>query len=273
MASSRTHTYIFYPLLFNCVACSLLILVLSFTSRKSTVRPAVFLVVVILAYKTVRTNQTGNGRKSFAVLSTGSVLCTVLQYLDVVLLRQWTFGLHGTTSPKQAEDDFMMRSRTDKINDMSPKQVWERILFGFKTSFAYRYLGTPLEIENIPQFPSGDGGCHISKARFLFKTAVKLLVCLLILDASSFGARPENTVIFLPHRVPVLTRLKTVSCEELAVRLIVTLVSWLITYCVVQSIYCVHAICFVSCGLTDPATWPPVFGSLQDAWSVRQFWG
>lgn len=45
------------------------------------------------------------------------------------------------------------------------------------------------------------------------------------------------------------------------------------TYLRVNGLYCLAGILAVGSGLSSPEMWPPVFGPLEDSYTVRKFWG
>lgn len=267
MAIPNSHIYITDPLICTALECTILLLVLSFASRDSVIRPAVLPVIALLAYYSLPSNQTS--RKIYSVLLTANALGAFLHYLDVVLSSRWTFEAQGPTSIDGGQYKVNPSPVTNN-NTKATTEVWARLRFGFKTTFAFRLPGTPWEVKNVPQYSPHDRAFGISKARFLCTTFFALAICLLILDLSSYGAPPH---MFLSKRIALFGRPQDFSLEEVMTRSTVSFISWLITYCVLQSVYCLLAINSVSCGLTGVETWRPLFGPLRQCWSVRQFWG
>ncbi|KAG9240637.1 hypothetical protein BJ878DRAFT_277429 [Calycina marina] len=78
---------------------------------------------------------------------------------------------------------------------------------------------------------------------------------------------------FLPSKVSYFRRIHTVTLRETLVRV------WLVCYWTFYSVglytgfHDVLAMFFVGIGLDTPQEWPPLFGSIKQATSIRGFWG
>jgi hypothetical protein len=78
---------------------------------------------------------------------------------------------------------------------------------------------------------------------------------------------------FLPTRESYFRRFNEITIRETIVRV------WLVCYWVFYSVglytgfHNIFAIVFVASGLDKPEDWPPLFGNIRDATSVRNFWG
>ena len=68
-----------------------------------------------------------------------------------------------------------------------------------------------------------------------------------------------------------LTRLLTLSSREAVIRIYVYLVATFIPYCTLRLGHCLASVLAVASG-DDPARWPPLFGNLQDAYTLRNFY-
>lgn len=113
-----------------------------------------------------------------------------------------------------------------------------------------------------------------SRGAFLRRNAVVLLLCYVVIDASSLDGQPEsNAVMFTSQNIYFFTRLRHISAEQFAIRLISSLVVWLNIYCVVRMSHSILAIIAVGTGLSQVSAWRPPFGQLADAYTVRRFWG
>lgn len=63
------------------------------------------------------------------------------------------------------------------------------------------------------------------------------------------------------------------SRDHLGVRVAATLLFWAGTYCLLDAGYCFTSMISVAFDLTEPDEWPPLFGSIGDAYSIKRFWG
>ena len=68
-----------------------------------------------------------------------------------------------------------------------------------------------------------------------------------------------------------LPRLHTLPPREVIIRLYVYVVSTYIPYCTLRLGHCATSVLAVICG-DDPARWPPLFGSIKDAYTIRNFY-
>lgn len=133
----------------------------------------------------------------------------------------------------------------------------------------WRRIGTPWQISKLPKF-SPDGAVP-SRGRLIAKRALLLVVALAIVDIGT-GLRGEPDA-FDPRAVPVFSRLGDTTAAEVGFRVSQT-AAWMT--CAVVGVYIPYAfvtIVLLATGLSNPASCPPVYGSLSDAYTIRGFWG
>ncbi|KAJ0357258.1 hypothetical protein COL154_010301 [Colletotrichum chrysophilum] len=64
-----------------------------------------------------------------------------------------------------------------------------------------------------------------------------------------------------------------VSQRQIFLR-IFTVFSWIWSnFLILESYHAILSTTFVLLGIDNPADWPPLFGSITDAWTVQRFWG
>lgn len=63
----------------------------------------------------------------------------------------------------------------------------------------------------------------------------------------------------------------TVSAREMIIRVYIYLTAVAVPYCTLTLAHNLAAILTIFCG-DVPAKWPPLFGSIGDAYTVRRFW-
>lgn len=116
-----------------------------------------------------------------------------------------------------------------------------------------------------------------TKTQLLYRMASEFLLSVLILDVMSFMGQGQdasmNSVYFASSQVPIFTRLRNVTVEEVIVRLMASVMHWVATICLLQVMYDGAAIVVIASGLGRIERWPPLFNSWTECWSVRQFWG
>ena len=240
--------------------------VIAVASQSSVIRFAAFPLIAALAWLSVSYND-NRRRTTFYGTIGGGAFTYALQYIDTALLSKWTCDAQGPTSSlgglRSVRSDVSRRTRT-----------WtERLSFGLYYALDMRFSGTPWEVKNVPPFSANDPKHVPSRARYLRKTTGRLLMFLLFLDLCTFGAPNDDDVMFTLDRIPILSRLHDVSLEEVITRTCASVAFWLIIYCIIRAMYNVLAIVAVTTHLTEVKAWRPLYGSLSDAWSIRQFWG
>jgi hypothetical protein len=81
-----------------------------------------------------------------------------------------------------------------------------------------------------------------------------------------------NAMDFLPIKETYFRRFASVTFRETVIRV------WIVTlyignsFCTYNTIHKVLAIIFVGTGLDEPEDWPPLFGDIREATSIRNFW-
>ena len=278
MVANLPASLLLHPLSIYLFQTTLAACVLGFTSPSSPLRLTGLALQVTCVAILVSTSLHHTGRIFWASYFAGSGLTCLLQYIETALLSRWTFETQGIGSSAQRS------SITSSANESSSKDkhkgtfhgtVWHRLRFGYRSIYSHRNIGTPNEVKNVPPFSAVDPQYVPSRARFLVDKAVIFLFCYMILDLATSGSpQPDaNAINFSIRKVPLFSRLATVSGEELVIRLVTTLGLWVSLYCVLQAGTSLYAFVFVALCIDQPRDWPPSFGSLREAYSVRQFWG
>ena len=68
-----------------------------------------------------------------------------------------------------------------------------------------------------------------------------------------------------------LLRLSTITAREWIIRLYVYLVAMFIPYCTLRLLHCIVSVFAVLCG-DNPLRWPPLFGSIKEAFTIRNYY-
>lgn len=129
----------------------------------------------------------------------------------------------------------------------------------FNVLWNMRDVGGPRQIARIPPNRYSCPGRGPSRPGFLTRHAISLACAYVLLElitlAPPRGAAPASVA------------------EAVLTRVLATAAFWITLSLFLSLIYDVLAITQVTLFLSEPADWPPLFGRLVDAWSVRQFWG
>ena len=197
------------------------------------------------------------------------------------MLSQWTFDARGPTSclggltpisPGQSELGKDSNDQKQSIRTSS-RGIIERFRFGLSISLQSRFPGTKWSVKNVPPFSRKDPGYVPSKARFLACNMLKCSAYIFILRLSSKLSKPaESPMLFTSSRICLFTRLTDISASELKIRLLGVLGYWTVQYLVIEVLFSILATLAVALYLMNVDVWPPVFGSISEAWSLRQFW-
>jgi hypothetical protein len=282
MASSVPF-FLLHPLTHNILQAFLSISVLGFTHPRSAIRPIAFLLSCLFPILLFFPPYPVFDRsRPLSAVFAGNTLGFFLQFLDAGIISRWSFDARGPISAQggmrhivKCDHDL---SDTRKPKDR-PNRTWlERLAFGFWIALPLgpRLVNTIWQVKGTSEFPLRR---IPSRSELLGRAWLRLITCLLIFDLVGImngkddSINKTNQELFDWSRVPLFTRFGLISSQEIIVRIGVSFFMWLIGYCVVQAFYSAMEIFAVGSGLTGVEGWKPLFGSLSDCWSVRQFWG
>jgi len=149
---------------------------------------------------------------------------------------------------------------------------WQRVLWEAQSLWNYRGIGTPKVINKIPPFSMKNQSWIPSRGRFIlhhvcsFAVSVLLLRLFLLMpipDVEAFSATKEH----------LFSRLSHVTATELLTRTIFTASEWAKAFLSINIMYDIPALIIVGSRLSSPSNWPPIWGPLSGAYSIRRFWG
>lgn len=254
---------------------TILVLILAFTAGSSLIRPGALQLMIFLTYFQLPYVKHLEHPVYRAFLGATGVY-VIIMYIDIILLHRWTFEAKGPTSSigglnpvENGASEKTNRHRSRVIGD-----TLERLRFGLSITLQCRFSATKWPVKNIPPFSQKDPGYVPGRHEFLRGMIIKWSAYVLILDLVSLVSNNgDNTFTFSSARIPFFTRLADVSGEEIQTRIISVIGYWTIQYIVIEVLSGTLAIAAVALGITAVNVWPPVFGSLGDCYSLRQFWG
>ncbi|KAL8672926.1 MAG: hypothetical protein Q9168_002632 [Polycauliona sp. 1 TL-2023] len=253
-------------------------LTLGFVDSRSTLRLGGLLLVVYLAFLQTPHIATVHNPIARGFLANSPFVLTIL-CIDKTLLSRWTFIAQGPTSSVgglqpidhgQNRAKSLDKHQSQKLADDSAS----RLRFGFHFSLQSRFVGTGWPVKNIPAFDGARPGWIPTKAEFLQTAIPKWIFYVLVLDlAGNFNSSGDDSTTFSSERVPLFSRLARVHMDEITARLASTLGFWIFQYIVIEVVYGAIAITAILSGLSAVKAWPPMFGSIRESYSLRQFWG
>jgi len=255
-------------LLFELVSASAAI---GCTPSRSWIRPATLPILSACSYCIIRDGALYM-RPRWASLLGGFSVAVLLRYLDVGLISRWNFESKGPASPSPTVDK-AGHSQTDTAASSS-STLLTRLLYGWYTLWSFRQVNTPHEVKHVPKFSSADPDYVPSQRRFVLQQAMSAVVCYLLLDLLSQRPPPSNPAqLFDPTLVPVFSRLHSVTASEIKVRAL-TIAGFGVTFfLIIQGFQSFAAALAVGAGLSPVENWRPAFGSIWDAYSLKNVWG
>jgi hypothetical protein len=258
-------------------------LVLGFTHPTSTIRLVAFPLQCLFVLLTfVPPIPVFDSSRVFSNIYGVATVCCFLQYIDAGLLSRWSFDARGPTSANGGMLHIVKRDHNSscggKTSDHTKRDLLARLRFGIWIGIPWnpRLIHTPWQVTGTPDFPAGR---IPSRAEFLCKAVLRLVAYFLFADlVTTMGSRDasmakRNQKLFDGSRVPFFARLGSTNGEEVMIRFGATLFFGLTTYVSVQIFHTVAQIVAVGSGLSGVEGWKPMYGSLTDCWSIRQFWG
>jgi hypothetical protein len=208
-------------------------------------------------------------RTPWAALLGGASVSYLYHYADVALFSRWSF-LTGTPTSDLIRatwktDSVAMKASNAPCGEMSA--LTQRLKFGVKLATTFRFTGTPFQVQNVAAVSTTD------YRTFIWRKLSIIALCYFALDAINSSADLEISRRYLTtDKVPVLTRVSTISAEELTIRIFAVSAAGISLNCVQGGIYNVFALFSVACGFSKPGDWPPFYGSLGSAYTLRRFW-
>ncbi|KAL2834696.1 membrane bound O-acyl transferase family-domain-containing protein [Aspergillus pseudoustus] len=159
----------------------------------------------------------------------------------------------------------------DRIRQLQERPV-SRTMLAIQLVLDARIIGTPWQPPKIPCFPPALGSSRPSRLRFLVVYSAVFAWKYLLLDfvIAQFGT-PLPTAVY--HYRPELHFLSLDAANmEWTHRLLASLVMWSMLHHFIDLIFLVLGLINVGLGLIEADRSPPLFGRIQDAYTIRKFW-
>lgn len=252
--------------------------VLGFTSSHSILRPALLPAITATVY--ILAARSYDLAPTFFVSNCiGGIVCGWWhQYVVSALIQHANVEDGGPSQTPRGAKELNGSSITKQPGQrkrVGKPGFFKRVLFGLNTINSQRNIGTPQEARHVPHFSNANPNYTPSRANFLGKTGLKIVVSYFIMDflTSSTPDLSQNSRLFAPAFVPLLSRLGEVSMDEMKRRVMSSIGQWVGIYTVLQLVHSCLAFVTVSLGVYEPSGWRPLFGSVKDVYSIRNFWG
>ncbi|SPN99924.1 uncharacterized protein DNG_02776 [Cephalotrichum gorgonifer] len=245
------------PLLIGAAQMVVVASTLAYTHKSSPLRLATLALIGVFGYyhywscPALSTSGLWNG----TCAATNIIYC--LHHIDLVILKRADHAdLVDSSKPATAQGSAFLRA--------------------LYLCFSTRSIRSKWQIGNVPAFPSyfrdtADPG----RLSFLFRTAIIFAWQYLVLDfvdtamaaqspqeqQAAYGEGQEY-ILFDATREQLVTRLTTSVAS-----------SFFIGRIIMDFIYRAMALVAVGTGISQPLDWPPFFGRMRDAYTIRYFWG
>ena len=280
-----------HPITVFLFQAALTICAVGFTTPSSVIRLAMIPLILACMYAVRSDYLDSFPREVFASIVAGSTYSGFLQYLDIVILSQWSFDGHDPEidvpklqrRPITREKMSTLGDKTNKGADVTSvgdppfsasfSAMNRRFQYGYFINSANRLIGTDHQVKNVPNYITSDPDFVPSRARFLLRKISIFCICYLALDLATVSANPpENNSQFRLEKIPFFRRLGEVNSDEIIQRLVASVANWAAAYCVMQCYMGAWAAFCVALG-DDPKYWRPNFGPLSEGYTIRRFWG
>ncbi|PQE23046.1 hypothetical protein CJF32_00004434 [Rutstroemia sp. NJR-2017a WRK4] len=247
---------------------------IGFTPAYSFIRPAAFPLVSACVYSILNGAKT-QMRPRWASLLGGASFMFLLQYLDLGLVRQWNWRDRG---PASTEDLNTTKKHAEEgrahVSQAKEHDVWAKLRWAWSSMLALRHVNTKYEARNVPVFKASDPTFVPSKPAFLVRESIIALICYLLLDLmAQRPPSPNAPQLFDEALIPVFRRLGDVTLPQLWLRAL-SLAGFAVTFWALIRGYAAAAGALtVALDVNEPRDWRPPFGSLFQAYSVKNLWG
>ncbi|KAJ5752441.1 hypothetical protein N7520_009358 [Penicillium odoratum] len=150
-----------------------------------------------------------------------------------------------------------------------------RLSYALQVLAQPRGVNTPRQVKNVPPHPAyyiRSGSLTPCRGRFLTRQCAILAWYYLCLDFLQTVARQQATDEGSQSKFSPIEW--AVPVDKWIERVITNLVTWLVvTRIIIDTYYRASSIIFVGLRLDSPSNWPPAFGRVADAYTLRNFWG
>lgn len=247
--------------------------VVGFVLPSSIFRLALLPVTIYCVYEVLPICLEATGTVLWGAFAGSFSITSLIQYIDTALVSRWTADAQGPTHITIGGTYDLSSKSRPRSKITAPMTAWQRLRFGYHISVSTRKAATPYQVKGLSPFSGQDPQYVPSRGVFLLNKAVILLLCYLVMDFSSLASQPDqNPVLYHPSRISWLNA-ENLGAEPLLIRSTTALGFWVNLYCIVQFYMGIFAFFTVGIGASKVEDWPPCFGPVSEAYSVRRFWG
>ena len=159
-----------------------------------------------------------------------------------------------------------------------PRSSWtSRLLWAVDLVLNPRGIGTTWQVRNLPPFSKRDPKYVPSRCIFIIQriaTGLQFYVMMkafTVVDAEIYNASLQDGD-YNEYKESIIRRIGDVSMRELFIRAWLPLQNVFGVWSRNQYLHCLVSVIAVTFG-DKPRRWPPLYGNIRDAYSLRRFWG
>lgn len=273
LPSFFTNVALNHPIQSLVVAFSLPMIVYIATPPKSLLRWATVPVVATLMISYLQTASSYISNKTLIAMSSGPTTLVLLQSVDYLVLQKLHLASDGME--KIVKSGSRPTTSYEKVGDTAPKPRTN--IDGYALRWAWdavvnlRAIGTPREVKNMPRWSYSDLEYVPSRKRFLLKRSAAVIGAYLILDFLN-SQPPPDLGYFTVEKASQFSGFDVLSVQDIIARMVTTAVFWFSLRMTIALIYNSISLVPVALMIHDPKDWPPYFGSMLSAYSIRAFW-
>ena len=271
-----------HPLALYFIQKTTIIFLLAFTSSSSLLRYAPFPLLLYVSFSLLPYYRLYIPESANILAVAGEVLMGHLEYLEKLLLSQWSFENKGPIAERIMKKVSHSSGATKgngfnpSVNKSSSSTFWSRISFGLWVGTSQRYINTPHQTLNTPPYSSTHPTHIPSRTAFFVRKACIIFSCILLLDVvtlSHLTPRNHLEAYSIENTRLLPQQWKDISGQWGLTRIRSTLGFWTENFAGIQIYYSMLTATGIGLGLSSPADRRPVFGSIMEACTLREYWG
>ena len=280
MAATFQLPLTFYPVLFYILEQSVIVLTISFTSASSLLRPALLPILIFTAYPIILYCPTVFYRSAWAGLVGGSIITSVLHYVEIALISKWDINAQGPTASPSSTDhvaETKLKPRVSSTSSLPLKNGFlTRLRFGYFVTTSNRNIGTPYTVKNTPAFSANDPTYIPTRTQYCSWRLFTMAATFLIIDffeTQTPSQTPEQYALqYSSDAVHIFTG-NPLTISSAFSRWITVLLYWCCTAIVIDAFCNIFAVLSVLLHLKPVSAYRPSFGPVAEAYTLRGFWG
>lgn len=194
----------------------------------------------------------------------------ILRGLDILLIRRVFVSEDGNLTGRRMKRTPLLQNGISKTGIRADISAFSRYWKGFTEIPNFLETGTPWEIKTNP-FSDIDPNYVPSKPVFIMRTLLRVIISYIILD--TFTLLPADPEAMSESKQYVFSRHEDVTVAEIGEKVAGALIMACMIIGTVSFWLGGWAIISVGLGISHPKDWPPFWGKVREAWSIRQLWG